>query len=286
MTTPRDMPVGATAVPGPHPQLNAIVTQRIEVAPGLVILRVSPDGWELPDFAAGQFAVLGLPESAPRVALCDPEEPTATPDRLIRRAYSIASSSLEKGYLEFYVTLVHSGRLTPRLFALAPGDRLHLGRKFSGTFTLDQVPAGSDLVLVATGTGLAPYMSMLRSEITCHLEARTTVVLGARHTWDLGYRGELTAMQRFCPTFHYIPVISRPDEELTRWHGHVGYVQDIWERGLIGQIWGRQPDPARCHVLLCGGPRMIEGMMEVLGAAGFREHTKDQPGQIHVEKYW
>lgn len=266
--------------------LNAIVTQRIEVAPGLIILRVSPDGWELPGFEAGQFAVLGLPERAPRVPLSDPEETEGAPDRLIRRAYSIASSSLEKSHLEFYVTLVHSGRLTPRLFALKAGDRVHLGRKFSGTFTLDQVPEGSDLVLVATGTGLAPYMSMLRSEITCHVEARTTVVLGARHTWDLGYRGELTAMQRFCPTFHYIPVISRPDEELTRWHGHTGYVQDVWERGLIGQIWGRQPDPSRCHVLLCGGPRMIESMMTALAAGGFREHTKTEPGQIHVEKYW
>ena len=267
-------------------QLNAIITQRIEVAPGLIILRVSPDGWPLPDFEAGQFAVLGLPEKALRVPLADPEDPAETPDRLIRRAYSIASSSLDKSYLEFYVTLVHSGRLTPRLFALQAGDRVHLGRKFSGTFTLDQVPPGSDLVLVATGTGLAPYMSMLRSEIVCHPEAHTTVVLGARHTWDLGYRGELTAMQRFCRTFHYIPVISRPDEELTRWHGHTGYVQDVWERGLIGQIWGREPDPSRCHVLLCGGPRMIEGMMAVLAAGGFREQTKDVPGQIHVEKYW
>jgi len=272
--------------PRSQAQLNALVTQRIEVAPGLIILRVAPDGWELPPFAAGQFAVLGLPQGAPRVPLSDPEEPEGDPDRLIRRAYSIASSSREQSHIEFYVTLVHSGRLTPRLFALKPGDRVHLGRKISGTFTLDEVPAGADLVLVATGTGLAPYMSMLRSEIVCHPEARTTVVLGARHTWDLGYRGELTSLQRFCPTFHYIPVISRPDEELTRWHGQTGYVQDIWERGLIGQIWGRQPDPARCHVLLCGGPRMIESMLAVLEAAGFREHTKDEPGQIHVEKYW
>ena len=270
-----------------HPQLNAIVMQRIEVAPGLIIMRVCPDGWDLPDFEAGQFAVLGLPQASPRVPLSDEEEPTGdAPDRLIRRAYSIASSSLEKGYIEFYVTLVHSGRLTPRLFALKVGDRVHLGKKFSGTFTLDQVPEGSDLVLVATGTGLAPYMSMLRGEIVCHPTARTTVVLGARHTWDLGYRGELATMQRFCQTFHYIPVISRPDEELTRWNGHTGYVQDVWERGLIGQIWGRQPDPSRCHVLLCGGPRMIESMMTVLTASGFREHTKDAPGQIHVEKYW
>lgn len=267
-------------------QLNAVVSQRIEVSPGLIILRVSPDGWPLPKFEAGQFAVLGLPGRAPRVPMADPEAEDADGDKLIRRAYSIASSSLDSAYLEFYVTLVHSGRLTPRLFALKAGDRLFLGKKMSGMFTLDQVPAGSDLILVATGTGLAPYMSMLRSEIVCHPQARTTVVLGARHSWDLGYRGELTAMQRFCGTFHYIPVISRPQEELTAWGGHTGYVQDIWDRGLIGQIWGRQPDPQRCHVLLCGNPGMIEGMMGVLETAGFREHTRTQPGQIHVEKYW
>lgn len=268
------------------PELNAVVTQRIEVASGLIILRVVPQGWEIPAFQSGQFAVLGLPGSAPRVRLSDPEPEPPAPDKLIRRAYSIASGSADRQFLEFYITLVQSGALTPRLFALKPGDRLFVGPRMSGMFTLDQVPAGSDLVLIGTGTGLAPYMSMLRSELGCDPRVRTAVLLGARHSWDLGYRGELIAMQRFCSTFFYFPVVSRPQDEIVPWSGQTGYVQDLWTRGLIEKSWDRRPTPERTHVLLCGNPAMIAGMLETLGAEGFVEHTKQQPGQIHVEKYW
>ncbi len=267
-------------------ELNAIVTHRIEVASGLIILRVAPEGWELPEWESGQFAVLGLPGSAPRTMLSDPAPDDEDPNKLIRRAYSIASSPEERGYLEFYVTLVQSGRLTPRLFALKPGDKVVLGKKISGMFTLDEVPDGQNLLLVGTGTGLAPYMSMLRNELECHLDLHTTVLLGARHSWDLGYRGELIAMQRYCPTFHYIPVISRPGEELVPWAGQTGYVQDLWDRGLVEAAMGSKPTPENTHILLCGNPSMIEGMIERLGTEGFVEATRKQPGQVHAEKYW
>ena len=88
-------------------QLNAIVSQRIEVASGLIVLRVKPDGWELPQWKSGQFGILGLPVSAQRIRLSDPEEADLKPDKLIKRAYSISSSSQEKDYLEFFITLVH-----------------------------------------------------------------------------------------------------------------------------------------------------------------------------------
>ena len=267
-------------------ELNAVVTHRIEVASGLIILRVAPQGWELPEWESGQFAVLGLPENAPRTMLSDPDPDRQNPDKLIRRAYSIASAPEERGYLEFYITLVQSGALTPRLFVLKPGDPVFLGKKISGMFTLDEVPEGKNLVLVGTGTGLAPYMSMLRSELECHLDLHTVVLLGARHSWDLGYRGELSAMQRFCKTFHYIPVISRPDEEIVTWGGETGYVQDLWDRGLVAERMGVKPTPDNTHVLLCGNPSMIEGMIKSLGAEGFTENTKTEPGQIHAEKYW
>jgi len=107
-------------------QLNAVVTLKTEISPWLMILRIVPDGWQLPAFRPGQFAVLGLPGSAPRCALAEPEVPPADPQQLIRRAYSIASSSLINEYLEFYIALVTSGALTPRLFALEIGDRLWL----------------------------------------------------------------------------------------------------------------------------------------------------------------
>ncbi|PID79508.1 ferredoxin--NADP(+) reductase [bacterium DOLJORAL78_65_58] len=267
-------------------QTNAIVIQRIEVSSGLIILRVRPDGWELPGWKSGQFAILGLPVSAPRVAMADEEERDLEPDKILKRAYSISSASQERDYLEFFITLVHSGALTPRLFQLQVGDRVWLGERIKGLFTLNKVPEDSNLVFVGTGTGLAPFMSMLRSELECTAERQVAVLLGARHSWDLGYRGELQAMQRYCPFFHYLPTISRPDEELAPWSGNVGYVQDLWRGGALEKAWGGRPGPENTHVLLCGAPNMIESMLTVLQEDGFQEHTRRNPGQVHAEKYW
>lgn len=266
--------------------LNAIVTQKTELAPGLGILRVVPDGWPLPPFRPGQFAVLGLPPAAPRHPLADPDESGNTDGKLLRRSYSIASSSVQNEYLEFYVSLVRSGALSPRLFALAAGDRVWLGPKTSGLFTLDEVPEDADLVLIATGTGLAPYMSMLRSQLTRLPSRRIAVLHGARHASDLGYRDELLAMSGASERFAYLPVISRPDEEPAPWRDEVGYVQDLWRARRLDARWGRRPVPAECHVFLCGNPLMVEEMLGMLQAEGFREHSRREPGQIHVEKYW
>ena len=165
---------------------NAIVSQKIELAPELIILQVKADGWDLPEFEPGQFAVLGLPGMAPRSEQSDPEEETPDANRLIRRAYSIASSSRSRDHMEFYINVVRSGALTPRLFALEQGDRVWLGPKVSGAFTLDKAPRTADVVLVATGTGLAPYMSMMRTRLAgrqrstiCGL-ARSEAILGSR----------------------------------------------------------------------------------------------------------
>jgi len=268
------------------PQPDARVLQRIEITPELMILRVVPEGWELPAFKAGQFAVLGLPGSAPRHSLSDPEEPPADPQKLICRAYSVASSPEERDYLELYITLVRSGTLTPRLWVLSPGDPVWLGRKFSGMFTLDDVPGGAHVVLMATGTGLAPYMSMLRGFLLRESHRKVAVLHGARHSWDLGYRSELQTLQRLFENFDYIPIVSRPDEETVSWTGQSGYVQELWQRDAVAERWGFQPQPATTHVFLCGNPGMIEQAMTLFEADGYGEHSRKQPGEIHVEKYW
>ena len=146
-------------------ELNAIVIQKVTVAPGLIVLRVVPDGWVLPDFTPGQYGVLGLPGKAARCELSDPEEPLTDPEKMIRRAYSISSGSVNKDYIEFYITMVPSGSLTPRIFNLKEGDRIYLSKKYTGMFTMDMVPADQNVVLLSTGTGIAPYMSMLRTNL-------------------------------------------------------------------------------------------------------------------------
>jgi ferredoxin--NADP+ reductase len=266
--------------------LNAVVQQRHEVAPGLMVLRVVPDGWDLPDFVPGQFAVLGLPPEAPRCPGSDAEEQPPKPERLIRRAYSIASSSVAREYLELYITLVRSGGLTPRLFALQPGDRVWLGPKITGNFTLDQAPQETNLVLVATGTGLAPYMSMLRTMLHEAGDRKVAVFLGARHSWDLGYQSELLNMDRLSPAFSYHSIISRPAEEPVPWGGPAGYVQDLWRERLLERTWGIRPAPHNTSVFLCGNPAMIDDMVAILAGDGFREHSRQEPGEIFVERYW
>lgn len=266
--------------------LNAVLSQRTDLAAGLTIFRVAPSGWNLPAFLPGQFAVLGLLGSAPRCAGADPEDPPADPAKMIRRAYSIASSSKANEYLEFFVVLVESGALTPRLFHLQAGDQLWLGPKITGLFTLSDVPPTSNLVLIATGTGLAPYISMLRTHLNENRFQRIAVMHGARHSWDLAYRDELTTMSMLCPNFTYLSTISRPQKEPTLWTGRSGYVQDLWKQRALDSLWGACPTPADTHVFLCGNPGMIDEMLALLAEEGFREHTRKEPGQVHLERYW
>jgi len=265
---------------------NAVVLHREDLSPVLTILRIAPRGWELPDFLPGQYGTIGLPPTAPRTPGCDPDPEPLPADKLIKRAYSVASSSVAREYLEFYVSLVTSGSLTPRLLTLQSGSPIWLSPRVIGTFTLREVPAGRNLVLIATGTGLAPYVSMLRTELDVRAGARFAVLHGARHSWDLGYRSELTTMQRLAKNLAYLPVISAPAAEPVPWSGHAGYVQHLWERGLVAEAWGAEPRPEDTHIFLCGNPRMIETMLPVLAAQGFREHSKKSPGEVHTEKYW
>jgi ferredoxin--NADP+ reductase len=268
-----------------YPKLNARVALKDELTPRLMIMRIVADGWQLPDFKPGQFTVLGLPESAPRCSLSEPEMSPADPHKLIRRAYSIASSSLTHEYIDFYISLVTSGALTPRLFNLNIGDPLWLSPKVTGMFTLDQVPAGKHVVMVATGTGLAPYMSMLSTHLKCGGARRFAVLHGAYHSWDLGYHSELLTLQHLCSNLTYVTTIDRPDQEPVPWTGHVGWVQDLWTKGVITTAWGFRLAPDNTHVFLCGNPAMTDTMIEMLNREGFREHSRRKPGEIHVERF-
>ncbi|MFH1723085.1 MAG: ferredoxin--NADP reductase [Elusimicrobiota bacterium] len=268
-------------------QLNAKVIGRMELAPGYFVLRVAPEGWDLPDFKPGQYSVLGLPGSAPRTPLADQEAEPPAPDKMILRPYSIASSSTAKDHAEFYITLVRSGTLTPRLFNLKIGDPVWLGKKFTGLMTLEAVPKDANVLLISTGTGLAPYMSMLRTLATSEgFDRNYAVIHGALHSWDLGYRSELETLDRLSPHFTYIPVVSEPAQEHAPWGGQTGFVEDVWKADLVGKAWGGHPKKDDTHVFLCGNPLMIESAIRFLGAEGFTEHTKRTPGQIHMEKFW
>lgn len=266
------------------PSYNAVLTGREEINPQLHILRIQPEA-SLFDFKPGQFAVLGLLGREARIPEASDEEALPEPDKLIRRAYSIASSSVEKGYLEFYITLVTSGSLTPRLFALPYGGKLFLGPKAGGLFTLDRVAPGKAVILIATGTGLAPYMSMLRTLLVSDTQRPFVVLHGARYSWDLGYRGELESLARLRPNFTYIPSITRPSED-PHFRGSSGRIQTLLKADLIKQLSGVPFDPAQADVFLCGHPDMIQTVKDILVPLGYAADHGKESGTLHVEEYW
>ncbi len=265
-------------------ELNGIVTQVTQVSPIMKVIRIAPDGWKLPEFTAGQFCALYLPPEGPRCAEATDEPFPSKPDKMIKRAYSIASGSKTSEYLEFYVTLIHSGNLTPRIFALNVGDRIGVGQKFTGMFTLDQVAENKNVILIATGTGVAPYMSMLRSE-ALKRNHKICIIHGAANSWDLGYSSEIRLLESLYDELTYIPTILFPEKEPAPWSGLTKFVQDIYKDGHVSKTMGTEITAENTHVFLCGNPNMINDMTELLEDEGFQEHKKRAPGNIHSEKF-
>jgi len=265
-------------------ELNCMIIQTVQVYPIMKIVKVKPDGWKLPDFSAGQFVALGLPPQFERCADATQEFEAGKPDKLIKRAYSIASSSTED-VVEFYITLVHSGQLTPRIFNLKIGDRIWMGRKAVGMFTLDQIDEDRNVVLIATGTGVAPYMSMLRSN-ALKRKGNIMVIHGASNSWDLGYSSELKLLANMFDKFGYYPTITETHKEPPGWQGDTRFIEEIWKTGEVAKKWGFKPSPENTDVFLCGNPKMVDSMKELLYQDDFRDHKKKEPGQIHAEEFF
>lgn len=282
----------------------------------LMVMRVRPD-FLRPAHDPGQYCTLGLGYWEPRVEGCQVE--TLKPEELtkvVRRAYSI-SCSVESApgklldlpatdWLEFYIVLVREnldGRvpaLTPRLFALKEGDRIQIGEKVAGHYTLAPVHPGDSVVFLSTGTGEAPHNYMLW-ELLCR--GHTGKILSAccvRYARDLGYLDLHNRLMGQYPNYKYLPLTTR-EAGLTK----KVYIQDLLASGELEEHLGASLDPATSHVFLCGNPKMIGvptrdkvtghttypeplGVIEVLEKRGFKADVSATKfkGNIHFEEYW
>lgn len=254
---------------------NAEIASRTEWADGLATFRVRPVGWDLPDFKPGQFGNLALPEG---------EDWDRESGAAIRRAYSIASAPGEDA-LDFYVRLVEDGALTPKLFALGPGDSIHMDERMAGAFTLDKADGAEDLVLVATGTGVGPFRPMLLDRDARSHFGRVVLVYGARYASDLGYLEEFRQLAREDDSICFVPAVSR-GREGEDWDGPTGRVTEHMTPEAYERHTGKPLEPERCQVFLCGNPAMIADVRAGLESHGFKIHRRREPGQIHTEKYW
>lgn len=262
---------------------NAVISARRDLNERVAIVHVRPDSGSVTGFEPGQFIQLGLP-AGPSAARPGNEGVTRT--KLVKRSYSIASAPHEREAYELCITLVEEGKLTPRLLGLDAGDRLWHDATPKGAFTLEHVPHGVDLVLVATGTGIAPFVSMLRAYGRDRRRfPRLVIVHGARERSDLAYHDELTAAARTDRRVAYLPVLSREPRE-SAWNGLRGRVQLALAPACFQSRAGFVLDPNRAHVLLCGNPAMIDDVRALLAARGFVTDTPRTPGNVHFERYW
>lgn len=258
-----------TAVAGVHHPstmtglIEAKITFRRDWAAGLATLGL--DG-ALETFRPGQFVNLGLEVGG----------------ELVRRAYSL--SSAPGAPPEVFLNEVESGALTPSLFRLAPGDRVLMEQKPQGFFTLDWVPPADELWLCATGTGLAPFVSMLRSGEPLQKFLRVVLVHGVRQADQLAYADELDSMvANSRGRLAYIGVVSRQPDATNVLHGRI---TTALASGELERAAGLRISPEHSHVMLCGNPSMIEELTAQLATRGLRRHRQRKPGHVTSERFW
>ncbi len=236
---------------------------------GLFTIGVSTS--DVAEFLPGQFLQLGL----------YPENHDGDEKKLINRPYSVASP--HGAVLEFFIVMVDDGELTPKLWALENGATVQVSQRAAGSFTLAKTPAAEVLWLVATGTGLAPYIAMLRTDEPWDNYEKIVVIHGVRHHTDLAYTDELKSFEEKYPgRFKLVQALTRDEAEGTL----NGRIPSLFEDGQIESFSGFECRHDNSSILLCGNPAMLDSMEEILGKRQMKRHRSKSPGQIVLERYW
>jgi ferredoxin/flavodoxin---NADP+ reductase len=225
------------------------------VTPDLAVWRVRPEAKIA--FQPGQYVAMGI----------------SVGGRMVERPYSICSAPDEEE-LEFFLERVEGGSLTPRLFEMREGDVVYVRRSPKGRFLLEN--ATRDHLMIASVTGAAPFVSMLR-EISRNGagDRRVLLLQAASLPAELGYDAELAALARAQPWFEYVPTVSRP-WLAPEWEGERGRAEDVIRKHADRA--GFRPETAT--VYCCGNPQMIRNVQAVMQRAGF------PLGAIREEMYW
>jgi ferredoxin--NADP+ reductase len=246
-------------------EYNATLTERVDITDALSLFRVTPDQppaeklW----FTPGQYCVLGLNNS---------EKPELGS---VRRSMSIASAPEDNGPIEFYIRWVakpeSENPLTHLLWKLKTGDRVYMRAVAAGVFTVKDTIGIDDSryrVMVAAGTGSAPFVSMVRSELRRNPNAdlsKWVLLHGASYPADLGYRDELMQMVER-NRLKYWGTVSRP-KEAPDWRGDTGRVEAFFEGNRLADLEKRMglPEggftPKTCVIFICGLTGTITGTM-------------------------
>lgn len=221
-------------------------------------------------FSAGQFGRLALPA------------PPGDKEPMLGRPYSFVNPPHEAPH-EFYFVVLPGGPLTPRLAALAIGDPVWLSPRANGFFTISEVADAEVLWCLSTGTGLGPFLSMLRTEEPWARFARVVLVHAVRTAEELTYGDVIAGLGRaHAGAFTFVPFVSREAHA----DALAGRIPAAIADGRLEARTGIPLSPANSHAMLCGNPAMVEDTQALLATRGMRRHRRKEPGHVTVETYW
>ena len=221
-------------------------------------------------FSNGHFTMIGL-----RVN-----------DKPLLRAYSIVSPNHDE-HLEFLSIKVPDGPLTSRLQHIQVGDKVIVGRKPTGTLVIDYLLPGKRLYMLATGTGLAPFMSIIRDPATYEQFEQVVLVHGVRQVNELAYHDYITRElpaheflgEMVTAQLHYYPTVTREP------YRNMGRVTDLLDSGkLTTDMKLPALNPAEDRVMICGSPGMLKDLKQMLETRGFSEGNTSRPGDFVIER--
>ena len=224
-------------------------------------------------FVPGQFARLGVPGAAE--------------GSIVWRAYSIASANYDE-HLEFFSVVVPGGAFTSRLSKLKEGDTIHIERKSYGFLTTDRFQQGRDLWMLATGTGLAPFLSILHDFETWEQYENLVLVQSVRTQQELAYEDLIRGFEgseyygEFAHKLRYARIVTREPVE----GAYRERVTKLLSNGVLEENIGLKLDHDRSRIMLCGNPEMVEDSRKILNERGFKVSRRGEPGQMAVENYW
>ena len=216
-----------------------------------------------PGFEAGQFVRIALDIGGERIA----------------RPFSFVNPP-DDPVLEFYGIVVPEGPLSPRLERLCAGDRLYVASNPAGFLVLSEVPQAQTLWLVSTGTGIAPYLSILRTEAPWQRFRNVVLVHAVRFSRELVYQDLIGKIRN--PGFKYVTFVSREPHPGSL----AGRIPAAMRDGRLEAAAGVALSAATSHVMLCGNPQMLKDAAAALAQRGMRKHRRRAPGHITVESFW
>lgn len=204
---------------------------------------------------------------------------------IIQRAYSYVNAP-ENNNLEFYMVMVPNGKMTPYLVKKRPGEEILISKNSSGFFILKEIPSSKILWMLATGTAIGPYLSILQSGNDLEKFKHLVLVYAVRYQEDLSYLSLInTLKKRYSNKLKTITVLSR--EVNTASNSLKGRITTLIKNGMLEEEAGLNLNKNTSHVMLCGNPNMVKETRDLLMTTrNMNKHLRRSSGHITVEQYW